>query len=168
MSFEDWPADIETLVDEKVANVVYDNESFIRNVAEEVVDEADIDGRVQEYIDNNIDFSDQVEEALRYRTFDSDDIEDFDSRVEYIVDGIIEDKINEIIKNGEADGSLWIQRLDAVKAENEALRNILNNVAKVLTGEATLASFSDPVPAFPEQQAVTTPNETPEFVGAAI
>ena len=163
MSFEDWPADIETLVDEKVANVVYDNESFIRGVAEEVVDEADIDGRVQEYIDNNIDFSDQVEEALRYRSFESDDIEDFDTRVEWIIEG----KINEMMDD-ESVSVAFIQRLEAVEAENKALRDILNNVSKVLTGEATLASFSDPTPAFPEQQAADPSDGTPEFVGAAI
>ena len=161
MSFEDWPADIETLIDEKVANVVYDNESFIRGVAEEVVDEADIDGRVQEYIDNNIDFSDQVEEALRYRTFDSDDIEDFDTRVEWIIEG----KINEVMDD-ENVSIAFIQRLEALEADNKALRDTLNKVAKVLTGEATTVSFSEPVPAF--EQAVDTPDKTPDFVGAAI
>lgn len=166
MSFEDWPADIEMLVDEKASDAVYNNEDFIRNVAETVVEESDIDGRVQEYLDNNLDISDQVEEALRWRTFESDDIEDFDSRVEYLVDGIIEDKVSEVIKNGEADGSFWIQRLEAVEAENKALRSILERVAKVLTGEVTTVSFSEPVPAF--EEAVNIPDETPEFVGAAI
>lgn len=161
MSFEDWPADIETLVDEKVANVVYDNESFIRGVAEEVVDEADIDGRVQEYIDNNIDFSDQVEEVLRYRSFESDDIEDFDTRVEWIIEG----KINEATDD-EGVSIAFIQRLEAVEAENKALRTTLDKVAKVLTGEATTVSFSEPAPAF--EQAANTPDENPVFVGAAI
>lgn len=165
MSFEDWPADIETLVDEKAADAVYNNESFIRDVAENVVDEADIDGRVQEYLDNNLDISDQIEEALRWRTFESDDIEDFDTRVEWIIEGKISESMDD-----ETVSISFIQRLEAVEAENKALRDRLDKVAKVLTGEATTASFSEPVPAFVEVEivggVVEVPNE--DFMGAAI
>jgi len=162
MSFEDWPADIETLVDEKVSEAVYNNEDFIRNVAETVVDESDIDGRVQDYLDNNLDFADGVEEALRYRTFDSDEIEDFDSRVEFVVEGMLNERLDD-----EAVSIQFIQRLEAVEAENKALRSIINKVALVLSGDYSLMQFSTPAPAF-EQQAVDTPEEQPEFVGMAI
>lgn len=165
MSFEDWPADIETLVDEKAADAVYNNESFIREVAETVVEESDIDGRVQEYLDNNLDISDQVEEALRWRTFESEDIEDFDSRVEWVVEG----KINEMMDD-EAVSIVFIQRLEAVEAENKALRATLDKVAKVLTGEATTVSLSEPVPAFEKVETVGGVVEVPteDFAGAAI
>lgn len=162
MSFEDWPADIEILVDEKATEAVYNSESFIRDIAETVVDESDIDGRVQDYIDNNLDFSDGVEEALRYRTFDSDDIDDFDSRVEYVVEGMLNERMDD-----EAVSIRFIQRLEAVEEENKALRSILTKVALVLSGDYSLMQFSTPTPAF-EQQAVDTPEEQPEFLGAAI
>lgn len=166
MSFEDWPADIETLVDEKAVEAIYNNESFIRDVAETVVDEADIDGRVQEYLDNNLDISDQVEEALRWRTFESDDIEDFDSRVEWVLEG----KINEALDEDSVSAA-FIQRLEAVEADNKALRETLEKVAKVLTGEATTASFSEPVRAFEEVEVVGSieiVGVNDDFMGAAI
>jgi single-stranded DNA-specific DHH superfamily exonuclease len=162
MSFEDWPADVEALVDEKATEAVHNNEDFIRNVAEIVVDESDIDGRVQEYIDNNLDIQNEVEEALRYRTFDSDEIEDFDSRVEYVVEGMLNERLDD-----ETVSIQFIQRLEAVEAENKALRSIINKVSLVLRGDYSLMQFSTPTPAF-EQQAVDTPEEQPEFLGTAI
>lgn len=159
MSFEDWPADIEMLVDEKADEAIRNNESLIRDIAENVFDDSDIDGRVQDYIDSNLDFSDGVEEALRYRTFDSDDIEDFDSRVEFIVEGMLNERLDD-----ETVSIQFIQRLEAVEAENKALRATLDKLGKILTGDYSLVSLAPPVSAFKEE----TPDTPIEIVGGVI
>ena len=152
MSFEDWPGDIEMLVDDKAQQAVYDNEDFIRNVAETVVDESDIDGRVQDYIDNNLDITDEVENAIRYRGFTSDEIEDFDSAVQAVVEYCV--------------GDIDTDEIEGLRAEVQELRSLLNKVAKVLTGEVTTVSLSAPVPAFGPHGEEKV--EQPEFIGVAI
>lgn len=163
---DDIEGAVESIVDDRITSALEDydptdNYSFnqaVESVVDDRIDSIDLDTLgVRDYIDeaiNDVDVSDQVKDVLLYHTFSSEDVEDFDSAVEYVVQGLSDGMAYDTSALEQRVSNLEDEVKSLVETNKRLLAALLNNEDEDASTDETNSSVTftlgETVPAFPD------------------